>query len=273
MQMSDETKTTAYNVPPVQRAITLLRAIADGDTISNLSSASKKTGINRTTLIRLLHTLESERMIEKVPNGSGYRIGLGLVALAAHASYSRDVVQIAQPIAFGLAESIGLSAHVGVLDGGDALYLLREVPNVPLASNIRVGSKVPAYATTLGRAILAFMPEEETVRLYSDVDLTQFTERSPNELKELLERLREERELGYAYSEGLYSQGVASVGAPIRDAEGRVVAAINVTGPEMQFHEAAGRRDSIIEAVGKAAREISLRLGFKPTSSTLRRIP
>lgn len=271
--MTDDVGCSVYSVPPVHRAITLLRAIADGETISNPSASAKLTGINRTTLIRLLQTLEAERMIEKIPNASGYRIGLGLVALAAHSSYSRDLIQTAQPIAFRLAEKIGLSVHVGVLDGLDALYLLREVPNIPLGSNIRVGSRLPSYATTLGRAVLAFMTDAEITRLFSAVKFTPFTERSPSGLDELLARLREERELGYAYSDGLYSQGVASIGAPIRDVSGAVLGAINVTGPEPQFQEASGRREGIIEAVVKAAGEISARLGYRSSNSNVRRAP
>jgi DNA-binding IclR family transcriptional regulator len=80
----------------VERAIRLVQAISEGETVANLQRAARAVGINRTTLMRLLHTLEAARFIELFPNGSGYRIGLDLVGLVARASaYSQDLMQSA----------------------------------------------------------------------------------------------------------------------------------------------------------------------------------
>lgn len=76
---------TAYSVPPVERALNLLRYIGNGKKCRNLSTASKELGINRTTLIRLIHTLADNRMIEEIEEGAGYRLGPGLISLAAQA--------------------------------------------------------------------------------------------------------------------------------------------------------------------------------------------
>src|SRR5262245_16643206 len=92
------TRQADYTVPPVERAAKLLRAIADGDNAANMARTARAVGINRTTLMRLLHTLEAERFIERRPDGDGFQIGLGLVGIAARAFHSHDLVQVAIPV-------------------------------------------------------------------------------------------------------------------------------------------------------------------------------
>ena len=120
------------------------------------------------TLLRLLHTLEAERFIE--PRGAdipGWRIGLGLIGLAAQAFFSEDLVQVAVPVLTRLAENLGLSAHLGVLDGRAVVYVIRRTPNHAFASNIRVGSRLPAHAANMGRIILANLPAEKVASLFA----------------------------------------------------------------------------------------------------------
>src|ERR1700728_1853114 len=103
-----ERSTGSYISPPVQRAALLLRHIAEGDSVANMSRTARELGINRTTLIRLLHTLESERFIEQRPEGQGWRIGVGLIGLTAQAFFSEDLVQISVPVLTRLAENLNL---------------------------------------------------------------------------------------------------------------------------------------------------------------------
>ena len=103
--------------PPVQRAARLLRHIAEGDRVTNMSRTARELGINRTTLLRLLHTLEVERFIEALPDGQGWRIGIGLIGLTAQAFFSEDLVQTAVPVLTRLTENLSLSSHLGALDG------------------------------------------------------------------------------------------------------------------------------------------------------------
>ena len=162
---------SAYIAPPVQRAVRLIRHVAEGNPVLNMSETAKALKINRTTLLRLLHTLEVEGFVERRPSGAGFQVGLSFLELGARALFSQDLVQVAVPVLTRLAETLGLSAHLGVLDGTDVLYLVRRTPNTPLASNIRVGSRLPAHATTMGRMILAFMPPIEIERLYAGKEL------------------------------------------------------------------------------------------------------
>ncbi len=185
-----------YASPPVQRVARLLRRIAEGDAVTNMARTARELGINRTTLLRLLHALEAERFIEPRGEQSGWRIGVGLITLTAQAFFSDDLVQTAVPVLTRLAESLTLSAHLGVLDGREVVYLLRRVPNHAFASNIRVGSRLPAHAANMGRIILAYLPAERIERLYTGVDLRAVTPQTAVTPLQLRAQLDADREKG-----------------------------------------------------------------------------
>lgn len=258
-----EVETDAYASPPVQRAARLLRRISEGDPITNMARSARALDINRTTLLRLLHTLEAERLIE--PRGAdipGWRIGRGLIAMAAHAFYSDDMVQIAIPVLTHLAETLGLSAHLGQLDGREVVYLVRRTPNHSFVSNIRVGSRLPAHAATMGRIILAHMPPAEVERLYAGAAMPAATRHTPVTLPQLLTTLAKDRAAGLAWSDEFFEPGISSVAAAVLDATGAPVAALNVSGQVAAFGDDS-RRAGIGRAVAAAAAEISRPLGWR----------
>lgn len=252
-----------YSAPPVSRAIKVLRHIADGHSCANINRTARDLGINRTTLLRLLHTLRDERMIEEAGNG-GYALGTGLISLAARALFSRDIVQVAQPVLKDLAADLGLSAHLGVFDGRDILYLLRETPNLHLVSNVRVGSRLPAHAASIGRILLAQMPEPEVADLIAGWQLTPVTDKTRTTPEALLKQLRDDRRAGIAWSVGNFEPGIGSAAAAVFEASGNAVGAINVTGPEGDFDPETGRRPEIAARLLAAADLISQQLGHFP---------
>lgn len=252
---------SAYSVPPVHRAFTLLRHIAAGGRCRNASATARELGINRTTLIRLLHTLEAERMIESVDEGLSWQLGPGMIALAADALKSRDVVRVAQPVMARLVADLGLSSHLGILDGTEIIYILRETPNSHLVSNVREGSRLPAHATTIGRVLLGWLPEAELARRYGGAQLSTFTDKTATSLQDLAAQIAADKARGVAWSSGNFERGIGSCAAPVFDHRGRAVAAINVTGPEVQFQPGTGLAQTIETAVKQAAAEVSAALG------------
>jgi DNA-binding IclR family transcriptional regulator len=263
---TDERGEATYLSPPVQRAARLLRHIAEGDSVANISRTARELGINRTTLLRLLHTLESERFIEPRGEGLGWRIGIGLIGLTAQAFFSEDLVQTSVPILGRLAESLSLSTHLGVLDGLEIVYLVRRVPNHTFASNIRIGSRLPAHAANMGRIILAHLAPERVERMYAGAELKAVTPRTPVTPAQLHAQLEADRAAGLAWSDGNYEAGISSVAAAIFDATGMPVAALNVSGHAADF-AGAERRAQIGSHVEAAALEISQRLGWRGRSA------
>ena len=251
----------AYSVPPVVRAIKVLRHIAAGRSVANQSQAAREIGINRTTLLRLLHTLEAEGMIEAAPGGDDYMLGTGMIELAAQKLSSLDVAQAAGPVLSGLAERLGLSCHLGILERREVLYVVRATPEVHLVSNVRIGTRLPAHASSMGRAILAHKPREAVDVLFDGADLFAVTASTPTTITALHAELAKIREQGVVDSRSSYEQGIDSIAAPVFDHTGAVTAAINASGPDSAFGGARGRRSAIIVAVREAAALISRRLG------------
>jgi DNA-binding IclR family transcriptional regulator len=250
-----------YIAPPVQRAVRLIRHVAEGNPVLNMSETAKVLKINRTTLLRLLHTLEVEGFVERRPSGAGFQVGLALLEVGARALFSQDLVQVAVPVLTQLAETVQLSAHLGVLDGTDVLYLVRRTPNTPLASNIRVGSRLPAHATTMGRMLLAHMPTMEIERLYAGKELQRFSDHTSTTLDALRATAEKDRRAGIAWSEAHFERGIGSAAVAVFDFAGTPLGAINVSGPVGAFADET-RQGIIGDELRSAGTEISRRLGW-----------
>lgn len=247
---------SAYAVPPVERAIKLLRYIGDGNACRNLSTASRDLGINRTTLIRLIHTLLEQRMIEPIAEGAGYRLGVGLVSLGAQAIAGRDLVRTCQPVLERLCAETAMSAHLGILDGTDIVYLSRVAPNSHLVSNIHAGARLRAHASSIGRAILAEMAADDIATLFAGVPLERVTPKTPTSVDAVIAQARDDKAKGYAWSVGNFEAGIGSCGAAVFDHAGAVVGALNVSGPDGRFsdpEDSAAIRDAVCRAAADAS--------------------
>jgi DNA-binding IclR family transcriptional regulator len=255
------TATGPYIAPPVQRAARLIRHVAEGNPVLNMSETAKALKINRTTLLRLLHTLEAEGFVEKRASGAGYQVGMALIEIGARALFSQDLVQVAVPVLTRLAEELALSAHLGVLDGTEVVYIVRRTPDTPLAANIRVGSRLPAHATSMGRMILASLPPAVVEGLYAGKELARFSEHTATTLTVLQSRLARDRDAGITWSESHFERGIGSAAVAVFDFSGAPLGAINVSGPVGAFM-AEGRRAMIERKIRAAGNEISRRLGW-----------
>jgi len=254
-------KDTAYDVPPVTRAINLLRYIAAGNRCRNMSKSASALNINRTTLIRLLHTLEREEMIETDQDGGGYILSYGILELTANMLSGRNVVRLARPILTKLATEIGLSAHLGVLSGTEVIILVRETPNSQLISNIHEGSRLPAHATVMGRIMLANLPFEEIQSLFSNKPLDAVTDKTPTTLETLNAQLEKDRAQGLAWSVAFFEDGIGSCAGAVLDHDNRPVGAISVSGPQTAFDLGSEKRDQIAAAIQVASQRLSALMG------------
>ena len=258
-----EPRETEYVMPPVTRAIALLRYVAAGHRCRNVSHAAKAVGINRTTLIRLLATLQAEGMLEALDEDGGYRLGTGLITLAAQALSERSIAQVARPVLSRLVRELNLSAHLGVREGREIVYLARETPTSHLASNVREGTRLPAHATTIGRILLAGLLPEELDALYSGAALDAYSEKTRTDLAGLHAQLEEDQALGIAWSMENFEADIGSAAVAVHDHTGRAAAGINVTGHTSTFDPKNGRLPEIERHLKAAARDISEALGYR----------
>lgn len=260
--MDDDATGPEYSVPPVVRAIALLRHIAAGNRCRNASQTAKALDINRTTLIRLLATLEAERIVEALPEDGGYRLGTGLISLASAALGDRSLVTTARPVLQRLVAALNLSAHLGIREGREIVYLARETPVSHLVSTVREGTRLPAHATTIGRILLAELPPEALADLYRDTPFEAYTDKTRTTLDALAAQLAEDRGRGLSWSVGNFEAGIGSAAALVRDHTGQAVAAINVTGHASVFSSESAVVSEIADRLKAAAQKLSEALGY-----------
>jgi DNA-binding IclR family transcriptional regulator len=252
---------TGQVISPVVRAFRLLHYIAEGRSTENLSDMARQIDINRITATRLLATLEHEGMIERLPQG-GHRLGLQFLSLAATGLGNNDLFGFGRRLLAQLAEELQLSAYLTVPDDAHVLYILREMPETPLVSNIRPGSRIPALLMTPGRMMLAHRPPEarraalEVAR--QDPRGKHFT---PAKMDAMLDA---DRERGCAWSFSGYESGIDACAAPVFDARAQPVAAISVAGPDKLFHDKPEFQQKTEQAVRQTAAMLSQLLGHVP---------
>ncbi|KQW87237.1 hypothetical protein ASC94_27945 [Massilia sp. Root418] len=242
----------------VARAFSLLAYVAGGGATGNLSALARDVGMNRITAARLLATLEDEGMLEALPHG-GHRIGVRFLGLAADALGQDDLIGHGRRLVSLLSKQVCWSGYMVELDGPFAVYLVKEVPQTPLVSNIRPGSRIPAYLIAPGRVLMARLPRASWRALY---DAAQGDPRGARVTFEEAEgMLLEAASRECCWSLGAFETGIDACAAPVFDASGEAVAAISVAGAGFRLRERPADRGIIEDAVSGAAKRLSALLG------------
>ena len=207
----------------------------------------------------LLHTLERHGYLER-DGSKKYSLGLKFLERGNLILQQLDVQDKAKPYLRELADTLKVNAHLAVLYEGKVLYLHREEGYPSVIIKEVVGRQVPAYCTALGKVLLAAMPEGELegfLRSERLEPLTPNTITDPRELREELERVRDQ---GYAIDNEEFHEGNMCVAAPVRNYQGKVVAAISISFPKVKF---PSNKETYIRRVKEAAVMISQDLGFE----------
>lgn len=186
---------------------------------------------------------------------------LGLRVWEAGAAYVRDhgVARLAQPHLETIRDELNETAQMAILDGIENLYIAKVEADHPLTLVSNVGTRLPAYATGLGKALLSGLDNEELERRFRNVEFRRFTSSTTSSLDELLRELEVIRRRGYATDNGEYTLGVVCVAAPVRNQAGEVVAAISVSVPEIRAGAAAQR--AMVRVVTREVALVSAKFG------------
>ena len=253
--------TGTQSVVRVLRLLKLFNGEQREWTLNELVEASQ---LNKTTVFRMLTALESEKMIERTVQGN-YQLGIEMIALGGRAVRDNDLRTVAQPILESLVEQINermtLEQLIMETDGCYAMMITHEVnSNYLIRINQEIGARLPLHATSTGKAMLAFMPEEDR-----EIALQQrfgaFTEKTMIDPQKLAAELNTIRQRGYATAIGELEQGLMAAGTPIFNYAGEPVAAISVEGPDMRIDER--KLHDLASKMLVAAAEISARLGYR----------
>ena len=246
----------------MRRAAALLRAFGSGVPEQGVSELGRKLNLHKSTVSRLLATLESEGLLERAPGTEKYRLGPEIVRLAGKVDQSGDIQEVARPYLVALAEVTRETANLAVLEGA-------EVNNVDQVSGphlVRIGNwvgrRTPLHCVANGKVLLAFQPADVLERLTAG-PLAGFTARTVTKPSALRDELATVRSQGYATALGEIEEGLHAIAAPIRDASGTVVAALSVSGPA--YRVTSERIPELGRMTQELANQVSRRLGWQPT--------
>lgn len=254
-----------YLVPALERGIRLLQLYRRDRAEIAAPDIARELALPRSTVFRLLQTLEYLGCVEKAESGA-YRLGPGVLRLGFEYLASLEVTDMARPVVERLRDETGCSAQLVIRDGREVVIVLKAAGAGTFASHVSVGTRLPAHATILGRTLLCALPDAELVRLYPEAKLPQASPRAPRTLGDLRKLLREDHARGYAVSESFFEQGISAVAAPVRDFGGGIVAAVSLTvqKPNLEPRE---YRERLVQQVLGAAAEISERLNYRPAAA------
>jgi IclR family pca regulon transcriptional regulator len=255
-----------YVVGALVRGLEVLRCFDREHPTLSLGNVARRLGWRRTEPFRFLHTLESLGYLHRDPVTKRYRLTTKVLEIGFVALANLPLPDLAQPYLERLRDRTNGSAHVGILDGREVVYVARAASRAILGSTIHIGSRLPAHATAIGKTLLASQSDAWLQRWLAHHDLKPYTATTLAETPALLRELAQIRERGYAISNAEFEMGIRSVAAPIVDAAGEAVAAVNVSAPFDALSDDT-LRGVVIPAVREVAADLSVAYGRRPETA------
>ena len=244
------------SIRAVERALDVLLCFDSQTPALSMTQISERVGINKSTVHRLLATLEARRFVDRDPLTGIYKPGLRLLQMAFLTLEHNDLRRLASPFLHNLCEQHRENVNLGVLDDADVVYL--EVVESPQRVKLAAapGERLPAFCTASGKAILAFLPEE-TVRRILGQGMPRCTQATLVTPEAFLENSRQVREQGFAMSEQEFEEGINAVAVPICN---HPIASVSIAGPAYRLTRKRMLEIGplLIKVANEIAREIEL---------------
>jgi len=220
------------------RGLLVIQSFSPQTPQMSISQLSVKTGLSRAAVRRCLYTL-SKLGFAGVEDGSRYALRPRMLTLSNTYSTSNSLSTAAQPILERMSANLRESFSVATLDGDEIVYIARSAVSRVMSDDLHIGSRLPAYCTSMGRVLLAYLPAEELELYLGRVELTPHTARTVSSVEKLRLALRNVRRHGYALVDQEYEIGLRSLAVPVYSPAGRVVATINLSGsaPRISVYE------------------------------------
>ena len=259
-----ETDNDRYTVPGLERGLRILAEFSRREPTLTAPELARRLGVPRSTVFRLLVTLENMGFVQRTDDGRAHRLGLAVLRLGFEYLASLDIIELGRPMLERLRDDTGYAANLVVRDGRDIVYLHRSVSRSPFATAVAVGTRLPAHATVLGHILLGDLSLSKLRALFPEPRLTGVNDNTPTDVDALFGMVEQTRARGYVLSEGFFEPHISTVAAPVFGESGHIVAALGLTVPGGEVP--IERRAALVAQVRGAAMQLSSLLNFHQQS-------
>ncbi len=250
-----------YIVQSVVKALAVLETLAESEEELGVTELGQRLGMQKSSVIRVLHTLEQRGYVEKSPETANFRIGLRAFEIGQGYRHQLGLFQASRPILREMVASCDESAYIAVLRGTNVVYLDVVQTSKPLRLASRVGSITPAFCTAVGKVQLAFLTPAAQESILHRSKLHPLTEKTVVDIGELKKQMEEIVARGWAMDDQEFEIGVRCVAAPIRDHHRHVIAGLSLSGPISRMSEERLHKE-LLPLLLESSQEISRRLGY-----------
>lgn len=247
-------------VKSAMRTVEVVKAVSRSPRGLTFGEILEVTGWPRSSTYNLLQTLTMTRFLELDEEDRRYRVGIVLWETAQGFSPTRELARIAMPYLRAAKSELNETVQLAILDGAENVYIAKVEADHHLKLVSEVGSRLPAYATGLGKALLASLSPQDVKRRLEGVELIAHTPQTITDIDTLLTELEEVRSRGYSIDQGEYTIGVYCIAVGIQDQTGDTVAAVSTSVPEARIDE--GLRELMVKSLRATASRISRALGY-----------
>ncbi len=218
-------------VESIAKGMDVLSFIAHSRETAGITKISRVLGMSAGSVQRITNTLHKLGYLRKERISLGFTLGHKAWGLGLAIIQDIDLKRIAHPYLDELSREIGETVNLAIFDGTEIVYVDRIKTEQIVNINLNIGSRLPVHCTSMGKCILAFLPEEELAQLLDTMTMNSLTPATITGKERFREELRTVRERGYALNNQELELGLRSVAAPVRDASGAVIAAVNIAVP------------------------------------------
>ncbi|AIV88020.1 IclR family transcriptional regulator [Burkholderia pseudomallei] len=253
-----------YVVPGLERGLRILAEFSPREPVLGAPELSKRFGIPRTTVFRLLQTLESLGFLERADKDRNYRLGVAVLRLGFEYLSSLELTDLGLPVIESLRDATGFTAHIVIRDGRDVVFVAKaqNAGNAFGSVRVNVGTRLPAHATTHGHVLMGDLSLAQLRALYPERALERVTKATPETVDALFDVIRDDARRGYGIGNSAFERDISVVTAPVRNEASRIVAVVTVTVPRPEI-DAALIAEGLVEKVVRAAAELSRRLNYR----------
>lgn len=234
--------TAAYQIKVLEKVINILDLFDEKGKTLSLSEICESSALNKSTVFRILNILTDAGYLERDPVASKYRLGFKLYHLGSLVEGFTEIKNLAHPFLIELTEKSDETVHLVVLDHGKALYLDKLEGKRAIRVVSKVGWRLPAHCSGVGKVLLADLPDETVTKIIQDKGMKRFTNNTITDIGHLNRELAKIRKQGYAIDNEEIEMGLRCIAAPLKNSKNETLAAISISGPKERFNSAKMKR-------------------------------